>query len=56
LNEKAANEVLEVEKKYNVLRQPVYNKRAEAIAAIPQFWLYAVCFNNNNNNMCVLFV
>ncbi|KAH9603891.1 hypothetical protein KSS87_000628 [Heliosperma pusillum] len=41
INEKASDEVLEVEKKYNEIRQPVYNKRNGIIQAIPDFWLTA---------------
>ncbi|KAF3607328.1 hypothetical protein DY000_02045777, partial [Brassica cretica] len=41
INEKASDEVLEVEQKYNVIRKPVYNKRNEIIKAIPDFWLTA---------------
>ncbi|XP_074317004.1 NAP1-related protein 2-like isoform X2 [Silene latifolia] len=41
INEKASDEVLEVEKKYNEIRQPVYNKRTGVIQAIPDFWLTA---------------
>ncbi|KAJ4916143.1 NAP1-related protein 2 [Raphanus sativus] len=41
INEKASDEVLEVEQKYNVIRKPVYDKRNEIIKAIPDFWLTA---------------
>lgn len=41
INEKASDEVLEVEKKYNEVRKPVYDKRNEIIKAIPDFWLTA---------------
>ncbi|XP_010501519.1 PREDICTED: NAP1-related protein 2-like [Camelina sativa] len=42
INEKASDEVLEVEQKYNVIRKPVYDKRNEIIKAIPDFWLTAI--------------
>lgn len=42
INEKASDEVLEVEQKYNVIRKPVYDKRNEIIKSIPDFWLTAV--------------
>lgn len=42
VNEKASDEVLEVEKKYNEIRKPVYDKRNEIISSIPDFWLTAV--------------
>ena len=38
LNERASEEILHVEQKYNRLRQPHYLKRSEAIASIPEFW------------------
>lgn len=41
INEKASDEVLEVEKKYNEIRKPVYDKRNEIIKSIPDFWLTA---------------
>jgi template-activating factor I len=41
INEKASDEVLEVEQKYNVIRKPVYDKRNEIIKTIPDFWLTA---------------
>ncbi|EOA35614.1 hypothetical protein CARUB_v10020829mg [Capsella rubella] len=41
INEKASDEVLEVEQKYNEIRKPVYDKRNEVIQAIPDFWLTA---------------
>ncbi|KAK9684560.1 hypothetical protein RND81_10G218300 [Saponaria officinalis] len=41
INEKASDEVLEVEKKYNEIRRPVYDKRNEIIQAIPHFWVTA---------------
>ena len=42
INEKASDEVLEVEKKYNEVRKPVYEKRNDIIKSIPDFWLTAV--------------
>ncbi|XP_010539964.1 PREDICTED: NAP1-related protein 2-like [Tarenaya hassleriana] len=41
INEKASDEVLEVEQKYNEIRKPVYGKRNEIINSIPDFWLTA---------------
>ncbi|CAN8292536.1 unnamed protein product [Cochlearia groenlandica] len=41
INEKASDEVLEVEQKYNEIRKPVYDKRNDIIKAIPDFWLTA---------------
>ncbi|KAL0797965.1 hypothetical protein Bca101_053139 [Brassica carinata] len=42
INEKASDEVLEVEHKYNCIRKPVYDKRGDIIKAIPDFWLTAM--------------
>ncbi|XP_045326751.1 protein SET-like, partial [Leopardus geoffroyi] len=39
LNEQAGKEILKIEKKYNKLRQPFFQKRSEAIAKIPNFWV-----------------
>nr|VDC66077.1 unnamed protein product [Brassica rapa] len=41
INEKASDEVLEVDQKYNVIRKPVYDKRNEVIKAILDLWLTA---------------
>jgi len=38
LNDKATEDILEVERKYNRLRKPMYDKRAEAIRKLPEFW------------------
>ncbi|XP_014222871.1 protein SET isoform X2 [Trichogramma pretiosum] len=45
LNEKASDEILEVEKKYNKLRKPYFQKRNDIIKRIPNFWVTA--FVNN---------
>jgi len=39
LNEEASEEILKVEQKYNNLRQPHFNRRAELIKKIPNFWV-----------------
>ncbi|VDM60537.1 unnamed protein product [Angiostrongylus costaricensis] len=41
LNEKASEEILKVEQKYNLLRRPQYEKRCEMIKKIPNFWCTA---------------
>jgi len=41
LNEKASEEILKVEQKYNKLRKPFFEKRNELIAKIPNFWVTA---------------
>lgn len=39
LNEKASEEMLRVEQKYNKLRRPLFDKRTQMIKKIPEFWL-----------------
>lgn len=41
LNEKASEEILLVEQKYNKLRKPHYDRRNEIIQKIPNFWVTA---------------
>lgn len=41
VNEEASDKVLEVERKYNEIRRPVYVRRNEIISSIPDFWLTA---------------
>lgn len=41
MNEKASEEILKVEQKYNQLRRPFFDKRNEIIGRIPKFWLTA---------------
>ncbi|XP_058107562.1 NAP1-related protein 1-like isoform X4 [Magnolia sinica] len=41
VNEEVADKVLEVERKYNEIRQPIYDRRNEVIQTIPDFWLTA---------------
>jgi len=41
LNEKASEEILKVEQKYNKLRKPHFEKRNELIKKIPNFWVTA---------------
>lgn len=42
LNEKASEEILKVEQKYNKLRKPCYDKRSELVKRIPKFWVATV--------------
>lgn len=44
LNEKASEEILKVEQKYNQLRKPFFEKRNDIIKQIPSFWVTAVSF------------
>jgi len=45
LNERASEEILLVEQKYNKMRKPYYEKRNELIQKIPNFWVTAVSFS-----------
>ncbi|GER53048.1 testis-specific Y-encoded-like protein 1, partial [Striga asiatica] len=38
INREECREILEIEKKYDQAREPVYVKRAEIISGIPNFW------------------
>jgi template-activating factor I len=49
LNEKASEEILKVEQKYNKLRRPFFDKRNEVIERIPNFWVTAVSFKINDH-------
>ncbi|KAL0377544.1 UNVERIFIED_CONTAM: NAP1-related protein 1 [Sesamum radiatum] len=42
VNEEANEKILEIEQKYNEMREPVYAKRNEVISSIPDFWLTAI--------------
>ena len=44
LNEKASEEILCVEQKYNKLRKPYYDSRNDVMNKVPNFWLTAVSF------------
>lgn len=46
LNEKASEEILKVEQKYNKLRAPFFEKRNGLISNIPNFWITCVSFSN----------
>lgn len=46
LNEKASEEILKVEQKYNKLRKPLFEKRNEIIKNIPNFWVTAVSWTS----------
>ena len=42
INEKASEEVLQVEQKYNKQRRPLFAKRGEISVQLPQFWMTAL--------------
>ena len=46
LNEQASEEILKVEQKYNLKRQPFFKKRSDLIGKIPNFWVTAVSFTS----------
>lgn len=50
LNEKASEEILKVEQKYNKLRKPFFEKRNEIIQKIPNFWVTAVSFSSSTRH------
>ncbi|CAF0901569.1 unnamed protein product [Adineta ricciae] len=59
LNEQASEEILQVEQKYNKLRQPNYKKRSDLISKIPSFWISVFlnhpqlsgCLDQNDENV-----
>lgn len=61
LNEKASEEILKVEQKYNKLRKPHYEKRNDMIKNISNFWITAVSFVTLNRKcyrfqmLCMVF-
>uniref|UniRef100_A0A0N5APL3 Protein SET n=1 Tax=Syphacia muris TaxID=451379 RepID=A0A0N5APL3_9BILA len=52
LNEKASEEILKVEQKYNSLRKPFFDRRNELVRDIPNFWVTA--FVNHPNISAIL--
>ena len=54
LNEKASEEILKIEQKYNKLRKPHFDKRNELISSIPNFWVTTVSFYKPHSNILVM--
>lgn len=52
LNEKASDEILKVEQKYNKLRKPYFEKRNDIIKRIPNFWVTAVSLERLLCSLC----
>jgi hypothetical protein len=48
LNEKASEEILKVEQKYNKLRKPLFEKRNDITKRIPNFWVTSVSTHKEN--------
>lgn len=38
VNDEASEKVLQVEQRYNKVRKPIYIKRSDVIAKVPDFW------------------
>ena len=49
LNEKASEEILKVEQKFNLLRKPHFERRTDLISKIPHFWVTAV-------SLCIFYI
>ncbi|KAK3749141.1 hypothetical protein QZH41_009820 [Actinostola sp. cb2023] len=47
LNEEASEEILKVERKYNSMRRPHFEKRTDLIKKIPHFWFTVFKFSNH---------
>ena len=54
LNEKASEEILKVEQKFNLLRKPHFERRTDLISRIPHFWVTAVSLKNYYLFLCIL--
>jgi hypothetical protein len=54
LNEKASEEILKVEQKYNKQRKPFFEKRNQLIQKIPNFWVTAVSIFACHLSVCHL--
>jgi len=52
LSDQASQEILKVEQKFNALRKPHYEKRAQVISQIPNFW--ATVFLNHPQMSAIL--
>jgi len=52
LSDQASQEILKVEQKFNALRKPHYDKRAQVISQIPNFW--ATVFLNHPQLSAIL--
>ena len=52
LNEKASEEILKVEQKYNKLRKPYFDQRNGIIERIPNFWVTTVSFSTASCPQC----
>lgn len=46
LSVKVCQEILKLERKYNQLKKPHFEKRSELIQRLPNFWFTAVSFSN----------
>ena len=55
LNERASEEILHVEQKYNRLRQPHFERRSELIRELPDFWSTTVSLDVAIH-LCTLFI
>ncbi|XP_050314131.1 protein SET isoform X2 [Anthonomus grandis grandis] len=51
INEKAAEEILQIERKYNRLRKPQFEKRNQLISNIPNFWVTAMMNHPDISNL-----
>ncbi|KAK4871521.1 hypothetical protein RN001_015645 [Aquatica leii] len=51
LNEQASEEILKVEQKFNQLRKPYFDKRAEIISKVPNFWTTAFTNHPDLNSL-----
>lgn len=50
VSEKASEAILKVEKKYNKMRKPLYDKRGTLIKKLPNFWVTVVSFKTKHSS------
>ncbi|XP_030746326.1 protein SET [Sitophilus oryzae] len=51
INEKASEEILQIERKYNRIRKPHFEKRNQLINSIPNFWVTAMMNHPDLSNL-----
>lgn len=50
LSEKASEAILKVEKKYNKMRKPLFDKRGSLLKKLPNFWVTVVSLHEKHRS------
>lgn len=53
LNEKASEEILRVEQRFNEQRKPFFEQRSRCITQLPQFWMQAVSSQDSSRSISI---